>query len=218
LRAEDESLRQQIAQLKADNENLSRQLATIGDCKSLSDKELNDLLKLRGEVGVLRQQTNEIGKLRQENQRLQSQEPRLSIIQNQVQAEQFSPNDLYELHQIHVVDAMKQLGLAMKVYAGDNNDKYATNFNQLTNELGGVTNFNGVGLDTIEFVNAGLVNDSMPDKITFREQSPRQRPGGGWERVYGLADGSVYTVYSDNDGKGFSDYEQQHTVAPPPNQ
>ena len=55
LREENESLTQQIAQLQTDNKNVSNRLAAIGDSKSLSDEQLNELLKLRGEVGQLKQ-------------------------------------------------------------------------------------------------------------------------------------------------------------------
>lgn len=72
LRAENESLQQQIAQLQTDNENYSNRLTTIDDSKKLSDEQFNELLRLRGEVGVLRRQTNEIGKLQEENQQLTS--------------------------------------------------------------------------------------------------------------------------------------------------
>ncbi|MGH7952419.1 MAG: sigma-70 family RNA polymerase sigma factor [Limisphaerales bacterium] len=56
LRAENELLRQQIAQLQADNKSLSNRLATAADSKSLSDEQFNELLKLRGEVTRLHQQ------------------------------------------------------------------------------------------------------------------------------------------------------------------
>src|SRR5476649_1763872 len=56
LRAEDESLQQQIAQLKADKENLSNLAAQTKNSQSLPNEQFNELLKLRGEVGVLRQQ------------------------------------------------------------------------------------------------------------------------------------------------------------------
>ncbi len=56
LRADNESLRQQITQLQTENESLSNQLATAGNSKSLSDEQFNELLKLRGEVTRLRQQ------------------------------------------------------------------------------------------------------------------------------------------------------------------
>jgi cell division protein FtsB len=60
LRAENESLAQQIAQLQTDNEILSNRLAAAGDSKSLTDEQFNELLKLRGEVGRLRHQQNNL--------------------------------------------------------------------------------------------------------------------------------------------------------------
>jgi len=56
LRAENELLRQQIAQLQTDNESFSNRLAAAANSKSHSDEQLNELLKLRGEVTRLRQQ------------------------------------------------------------------------------------------------------------------------------------------------------------------
>ena len=55
LRTDNESLTQQIAQLKADNESLSNRFAAVGDSKKLTDEQINELLKLRGEVGLLQQ-------------------------------------------------------------------------------------------------------------------------------------------------------------------
>jgi len=59
LQAENESLRQRIAQLNADIESLSNRLAQADNVhpqnfQSLSDGEFNELLKLRGEVTQLR--------------------------------------------------------------------------------------------------------------------------------------------------------------------
>jgi len=56
LRAENGSLQQQIAKLKADNENLSNLAAQAKSSQSLPDEQFTELLKLRGEVGVLHQQ------------------------------------------------------------------------------------------------------------------------------------------------------------------
>ncbi|MGH7975639.1 MAG: sigma-70 family RNA polymerase sigma factor [Limisphaerales bacterium] len=72
LRVENESLQQQIEQLQMDNENFSNRLANVGDAKKMSDDQFNELLKLRGEVGVLQQQLAEAGNLRTENQRLRN--------------------------------------------------------------------------------------------------------------------------------------------------
>lgn len=211
LRAENESLMQQVTQLQTDNESLSNRLAAIGYSKALADEQFNELLKLRGELGVLRNQAGEIGHLREENHRLYNG---LAVAQNQVS--QLSAIE-YKRHQIDTINAMKQLGFAMRIFAGDHNQQYATNFDQLENGLGGVTNFPGdIGLDFFEFVNIGLVNGTMPGKIIFRERVARQTPDGKWERVYGMADGSVEVQTSD-DGN-FNAFEQQHTVSPPPNQ
>jgi hypothetical protein len=53
--------------------------------------------------------------------------------------------------------------------------------------------------------------------LMLREITPRQAPDGKWERVYGLADGSVQKITS-NDGN-FDNWEkQQQQYIPPPNQ
>jgi len=61
LREENESQKQQIAQLKAENETLSNRPSPVAEAKSLPDNQFNELLRLRGEVGILRRQTNELG-------------------------------------------------------------------------------------------------------------------------------------------------------------
>jgi hypothetical protein len=213
LRAENESLVQQLAQLQTDNENFSNQLAQTKDSQSFSDDKMNELLKLRGEVGVLRNQLGQSEKARQ-NQTVRAQ---ASTGQNQTL--QLTPDEQFELHAWHTVTALKQLGLAMRIYASDNNNQYATNFDQLKNELSGRTNFQGnINLDTFEFINSGVVNDSMPQAIMFREIVPRTAPNGHLERAYGLADGSVQTVYGEKQGDetSFDDFEKQHS--PPPTQ
>jgi RNA polymerase sigma factor (sigma-70 family) len=67
LRGQNQTLQQQqatltgqIAQLKSDNEGLSNRVAQAGRSPSLSSERLRELLKLRGEVGVLRRQQREL--------------------------------------------------------------------------------------------------------------------------------------------------------------
>ena len=214
LHAENAVLAQQLAQVQTDNESLSNRLAAVGDANSLSAKEHNELLKLRGEVGLLRRQTNELGKLPEANRQIRDQNTT-----GQNETNQISPEDRFQLNEWHTINAMKELGLAMRIYAEDHNEQYATNFDQLKDELGGATNFAGnVDLNAFEFINAGLVNDTMPDKIIFRERVPRVAPNGWWYRAYGLADGSVQSVFGDNQGDEakFHEFEKQHS--PPLNQ
>jgi len=75
LRMDNAVLTQQLAQLQTDNQSLSNRLATIDDSKMLSDDQFNELLKLRGEVGVLR---NEENNLNQDNEALKRRLARIS--------------------------------------------------------------------------------------------------------------------------------------------
>jgi hypothetical protein len=73
LRVENESLQvrlEQMAQLEIANKQLSN-IVTQPD-GALSNQQLMELLKLRNEVGMLRRQTNELQKLREQNAQLQA--------------------------------------------------------------------------------------------------------------------------------------------------
>jgi RNA polymerase sigma factor (sigma-70 family) len=52
LRSQNKSLAQQMAQLQTDNQNLSNRLAEVDVAKKLPDAQFNELLKLRGQMGV----------------------------------------------------------------------------------------------------------------------------------------------------------------------
>jgi len=67
LRSANESLTQQLSQLEADNEGFSNRLLAAASSKSLSDDQLNELLRLRGEITRLRQQQNVFPKAAQSN-------------------------------------------------------------------------------------------------------------------------------------------------------
>ena len=74
LRHENESLRQQIDQLRQTtkpSERPSEQTSPANHPQKLADDQFHELLRLRGEVGVLRRETNKISGLREENRRLQ---------------------------------------------------------------------------------------------------------------------------------------------------
>ena len=208
LRAENGLLRQQIAQLQTDNVASSNQLADAGNSKELRDDQLHELLKLRGEVGSLRNQAAQFGKIGEENQRLRAR------TFSPTQSVQVSPADQFKLEEWHTVDTMKYVGLAMRIYSGDHQDVLVTNFDQITATSIYDTNRPGsIALDGLEFMNAGSLSYDHPDMIMFREKNPRQTLDGRWVREYGMVDGSVQTIYSDNGN--FNDYEKLHS---PPTQ
>ncbi len=211
MREEAQALRQQVAGLAADNESLSNRLAQVRAPSPLADDQFRELLRLRGEVGRLREQTNLVGKLQEENRRLQSS----AAASTEAKAVEIAR---FAAHRASVVNAAKIIGSAFHLWSYDHNGQFPTNFAQCSHELGNVTNFSGrVALDSFEMVNVGNVNPTYTNAAALRELVPRQSPLGGWERVYLLGDGGVQ-VASSPDGN-FDAWERDNTQPiPTPNQ
>jgi RNA polymerase sigma factor (sigma-70 family) len=199
LRQERDDAANQLAQLRTDNERLNR--------------NTSELLKLRGEVGGLRRQASPVV-LQAENNKLKTA---LAEAQESVEL-------VFQARRSATVNDLKQLGLAIRMYASDNKDVVATNFDQIrslidikTNAQGILTFPSGNELEGFEFVNAGLLNltnKTMSEKVFFREKVARKTPDGKWQRAYCLVDGSVQTITTD-DGN-FDAWESEHLVAPSP--
>jgi hypothetical protein len=206
-REENLALRQQIASLAADNQALSNRPAPAS---SLAADQLRELMRLRNEVGMLREKTNAVGKLRLDNSGPQTnlQAERNRVIEEIGRFQGLSAK---------TVNAAKMIGLAAHLWANDgNNGVFPTNFNVLSNELSG----SGYPADlppveTFELANVGTANGKWPRGVFARESAPRQSPLGGWERIYLLCDGSVQTA-AVPDGN-FEAWEQDNTdqIAPP---
>ncbi len=212
LRTEGETLHHQLAQLETDNENLSNRLASASQAMTLPDAQMIELLKLRGEVGRLHQQIGEMERRYAANNQARHDTPDTT----QPLPPDSSPERAqFEAKRTRSVNDAKLIGLAMRLWAGDNQDRYPTNFDQMTNELGGATNTVHF-MQNFELVNAGTANDQYPQMLTIREITPRQAPDGKWERAYGLADGSVQTITSD-DGNFYLWEKSQEQYNPPPN-
>ena len=210
LQGENASLRQQMAQLQSDYESISNQLTSAGNTKPLAADQMNELLKLRGEVSALRNQATQLGKARAENQQLRTQ-----IAKAPDQAAQISPEDQFQLQEWHTVSTMKYAALAMRIFSGGHNDALVTNFDQITaTKLYDTNSHDSIPLENLEFMNVGRLSYAQPEMIMFREKNPRKNSRGQWVREYGLVDGSVQTIYSD-DGN-FDEFEKQHS--PPANQ
>jgi RNA polymerase sigma factor (sigma-70 family) len=63
LRDENQALRQAMESLQADNAQLAERAARPGSPQAPLDEQARELLRLRGEVGLLRRETNELGNL-----------------------------------------------------------------------------------------------------------------------------------------------------------
>jgi RNA polymerase sigma factor (sigma-70 family) len=179
-----EALTQQIAQLKTDNETLSSLATQAKKPALLPSDQLSELLRLRGEVGMLRQQTNELSRLRQENRKLMSQAAAQSESTNQVSAE-----DQFTLRQTHAVDAMSALLNAIKGYATNHNGQFPGTLDQLTasGDLGTSRFAGNLGLDDFELKQGGAV-DPHDGKVILSLRVPLQRPGGSSVIVLGGID------------------------------
>lgn len=210
LRSENEGLRQQLTQMEADNQNLSNRLVSAGDSQGLNSDQLNELLKLRGEVGVLRQQTNELGKLRAKNRQLQTAQRHTSQPMGADALEQERQASMEKMNQA------KQGMLAFIMFTGDNQQQFPTNFAQASRYLQGdymeqiASNFD----ITYQGPIAGITNPA--ETIVLKEKQAWQSSSGKWFKAYGFADGHS-ELHSEPDGN-FDPWESQRIVLPPSNQ
>jgi RNA polymerase sigma factor (sigma-70 family) len=75
LQQENTALRKQqdlMGELAAENKSLSKLPTEMNDFRKITSDEVSELLKLRGEVGLLRQQKNELARLQEENRQLRA--------------------------------------------------------------------------------------------------------------------------------------------------
>jgi RNA polymerase sigma factor (sigma-70 family) len=193
------ALRQQLAQLQSQTNKPPRPISIV---TNLPEDQLMELLRLRGEVAVLKDQarTNRTTVPRPES----APEPNWG--DPEVQRQLFLANSAY------TGNALKNSTVAMVDFARDHNGAFPTNFEMLTQAVGGDKQKNKY--DTMfEFVTPGLVDASMPEIIVLRERQARRAPDGNWERAYGLSDGSVQIIQS-TDGT-FDFWEQDRIVQTP---
>ena len=137
LRKENETLRaaaQNVEQLRRDNVDYQRLLAENQELERLR-KDALELQQLRAEVALLRGQVGEIAKLRAENQQLASgAQP---VARAETDQEFFARvGDAGEnAKRIHCVNNLKQIGLAARIWATDNDDVLPPNWLVMSNEL-----------------------------------------------------------------------------------
>jgi len=116
LRAQNQALRQQLdqwSQLSADNERLSNLVAQAKSRPGLSQDQLSELLKLRGEVGRLRQQAKEVEVLREANRQAAaalaaSQKPSAASTAPEPASADFWPRDSWQFLGYATPDAALQ--------------------------------------------------------------------------------------------------------------
>lgn len=199
LRVENESLSQQLAQFQTDNENFSNQLGQAKSSPAFSDDKMSELMKLRGEVGVLRQQTNELEKLRVENKRLKA----IPESQPAKSAPVVSQNDFPKSSWAFAGYATPENALQTWVWALDKGDKkmilasltadQQNLFKDLTDvELSQPSPFTAYHVISTEVISDEIMNvtvdSDFPDgRTTGKQKYKFMKVGTGW-KMAGQAD------------------------------
>ncbi len=206
LRDENRALTERVAQLnqfRADSDSTAKPQPAAAP--ALADEQFRELLRLRGEVGTLKN-------------RLAEQAAKKTL--------EPSPKPSQPENQSEPVDPEKQLALArlsfprnwmmaLLLYAQQNQGRCPTSFAQaapfLPDYAKGETN---LAPDQFEIVYEGsLVDLTNPANIiVIRQKEAWQSSDAGWHRAYGFADGHS-EIYRAPDGN-FGPWEQRHNYAP----
>jgi hypothetical protein len=216
LKEQQAPLAEQIQQLQRERDEATNRLAGLlaENSKLKSNPERNELLKLRGEVGVLRNQASPELK-----EKLSSQA-------------EFIRDDDYRLSRasLFMTDLM---GNAYGTGAG----KLPADFNQFTNILredgNGGAFFEQVVLPELErfdFFNFGTdvfihdargttLNPEFKHRLVIcREKFPRQGPDGIWRRIYGVVDLGNNLMNATSNDANFDSWEKEHVIFTRPTQ
>jgi RNA polymerase sigma factor (sigma-70 family) len=210
LRNQNELLHQQVAQLKSDSDDASNRLASSDASGQLTGPQKDELLRLRGEVGALRSQTNELAKLQEENRRLQASLTAAAKAHQQAAAD--PTVEQQQAFAIQEINISRQLVLGLIMYANDHENQFPTNFDQAGSYYGN-SDFLRTNQNRFELTYQGSwTNLASPSSaIVIRETQPFMR-GDKWLKTYAFADGHS-EVHSVVDGN-FDEWEQQHAAVP----
>jgi RNA polymerase sigma factor (sigma-70 family) len=200
---------QSLAKLRTENESLRHQLtltnnvpppspvAMVKPASTLTDDQLNELLRLRGQVGVLRRQVAETAKQQEKTVPPVSEPPpELSA------AEQEKAAALQKQQFIAKMGYARNWTIAFLIYADKNGGQFPTNFNQAATLLPDQARDESV-LATNQFDifysgSLSALTNNLGNIIIIGE-SQAQPVSGGWVKTYGFADGHS-EVHKEADG------------------
>jgi hypothetical protein len=215
LAAENESLRQDIAQLQSDAASFSNQIAAAS-AHPADDSQLKELMRLRGEVGRLREQTNRMGIKLAQKDRAAAARPVPDAAVATVSDEEKQKQLWQQIAAAKMSDA-KLMALAEMMYAQNNQNRLATSYDQLASYLANNAD-KLTGTNSFELVYHGALGgvQNAGSSLMMREGQPWQTPDGKWARGYVFMDGHA-EVHTEPTAD-FSAYEQQHTIPDAPGQ
>jgi RNA polymerase sigma factor (sigma-70 family) len=205
LREKDTLLQQQndeLALLAAENARLSNLVAEASTSPTRDNSR--ELLRLRGEVGVLKGQLAAAASRQERTTR-----------SSQIKTEAESAEEQKQIS-IAKMNYTKGWMMAFMQYANRNQGQLPTNFDQaspfLPDEAKSQTN---LVPDQFEIVYQGSISEitNPQSVIVIREKEAWSTLNGGWVKGYSFADGHS-EIHKAVDGN-FQPWEQQHMVAPP---
>jgi len=188
LRTENAALREQTnrpAEMKEPQLTNERLPAQVQVEPALPESERLELLRLRGQVGELRQ---ELAALKGS---AGGQASGTAQIATEAEAKELASAS-------ETTYALRMLGWANRVYAHDHADVMPTSFDQLK-PIFRLELPLGLKLDQFEFVDYGrAVSETEPNVALIRERTARQLPDGRWARFYLYVDGAAHQRISDD--------------------
>ncbi len=209
LRDENRSLQEQLARSAHQKDQLSNQLAQASSSQSVSAEQLNELMRLRSQVGQLRQQTNVIGKLIEANERLSRA---LADAGRNPAPEEDPIREQVKQMGIAKMNDAKLLVLGMLLFSEEHKGQLPTSYEQISNSLASQgENMKLTGTNQFEMFYSGSIKDIPNPATTIVVREPQAWYfNGKWQRAYGFADGHS-EIHSTLDGN-FEPWEKQHTT------
>ena len=220
LRDENRLLRQESAQLASDSQRLSNQLSEVKYSQALTKDQFNELLKLRGEVGMLKKQLTEASSKKVP---APSQQPSTvqSVDLTEEESQKLAEREKLMMRQqfIAKMGYSRNWMAAFTQYADKNQGMYPTNFDDAAPFLPDNTKEETMlATNQFEIVYRGpLKAITEPSSIlVIRETQSTPSPGGsgGWNRTYGFADGHTEVHHESVDN--FEAWEAKHSITHSP--
>lgn len=191
LREEMDALRQQAAQIRDENQRLKDQPTTT---TASSETQKGELMRLRAQVGALRQTEQENARLKVERDRLaqQSRQQPQSKPEEDYFEREYGPGTRIK------VQSAKHWSYALLNFAANHQGHFPASFEQaapfLADELSEEVKAQAMqAVSELEILYHGLQNDldALPSESTIiiREWQPWADAQGKWCKAYGMADG-----------------------------
>ncbi len=182
-------------------------------------KNQNELLRLRGEIGALRRQAQELERVREENRQLHA-----SLAKESPPPQQPERDSKVNPFAAAKMNDAKKLVLALIMFADDNSGQFPAHLNQTSNLWVTAKNTNVVVSDSTEFLTQtnnfelvyyGSLNNftNMPSALIAVREKEASLLDGKWVKAYGFLDG--HAELKSEPPEGFEAWEKQHIIESP---